>query len=143
MAEAVKKAVSTIGTILEFSADGTSWSKLCKIKSYPALGGSPEQIETTDLEDEVQTFVPGVQSVDAMEFGANYTLEAYKAVKAKEGQIGHYRLKMGAEGVDGVATWEGQHSVYVNEGEVNGVREMTISVTPSTKIEIGDAPVSE
>ena len=70
-------------------------------------------------------------------------MEAYKAVKAKEGQIGHYRLKMGKNGVDGVATWEGQHSVYINEGEVNGVREMTISVTPSTKIEIGDAPASE
>ena len=58
MADAVKKAVSTIGTILEFSTDGTAWSKLCSIKSYPALGGSPEQIETTDLEDEVQTLVP-------------------------------------------------------------------------------------
>ena len=54
----VKKALSTMGTILEFSSDGTSWAKLCTIKSYPALGGSPEQIETTDLEDETQTFVP-------------------------------------------------------------------------------------
>lgn len=142
MADAVKKAVSTIGTILEFSTDGTAWSKLCSIKSYPALGGSPEQIETTDLEDEVQTFVPGVQSVEAMEFGANYTLESYKTVQAKAGQEGQYRLKMGKDGADGVATWHGQHSVYVNEGEVNGVREMTISVTPSTKIEIGDAPVA-
>ena len=43
---------STINTILETSANGTTWEKLCKIKSYPALGGSPEQLETTDLEDE-------------------------------------------------------------------------------------------
>ena len=50
-----------------------------------------------------------------------------------------YRLKMGKDGVDGVATWEGQHSVYINEGEVNGVREMTISVSPSTKIDIAAA----
>ena len=41
------------------------------------------QLETTDLEDEVQTFVPGVQTMEAMEFTANYTLEAYTAVKAK------------------------------------------------------------
>lgn len=139
MAGAEVKAVSTIGTILETSADGSSWTKLCKIKSYPQLGGAPDQLETTDLEDESQTFIAGVQSQDAMAFTANYTLEAYTSVKAKEGTALKYRLKMGTDGADGVATWEGQHSVYINEGEVNGVREMTISVSPSTKISVGAA----
>ena len=141
MADATVKAVSTIGTILEVSSNGTTWEKLCKIKSYPALGGAPEQLETTDLEDEVQTFVPGVQSMDSMDFTANYTLAAYTAVKAKAKTPLKYRLSMGEDGVDGVATWDGQHSVYVNEGEVNGVREMTISVSPSTKITI-EAPAA-
>ncbi len=138
MADAVVKAVSTIGTVLEISEDGTTWTKLCRIKGYPALGGAPEQLETTDLEDDVQTFIPGVQSMDAMEFAAYYTLESYKAVEAKAMTALHYRLKMGKNGKDGVATWDGQHSVYINEGEVNGAREMTISVSPSTKIEITD-----
>lgn len=139
MADATAKAVSTIGTVLEVSSDGTTWEKLCKIKSYPALGGAPEQLETTDLEDEAQTFILGVQSMDSMDFTANYTLESYKAVKAKAMTDLRYRLKMGEDGKDGVATWDGQHSVYVNEGEVNGVREMTISVSASTKIELGEA----
>ena len=140
MADAVEaKAVSTIGTILEVSSDNASWEQLCKIKSYPALGGAPEQIETTDLEDEVQTFIPGVQSMDAMEFKANYTLATYTAVKEKAMTDLYYRLKMGKDGKDGVASWQGQHSVYINEGEVNGVREMTISVSPSTKIDIAEA----
>ena len=139
MADVTVKAVSTIGTTLEVSSDGITWEKLCKIKSYPALGGAPDQLETTDLEDEVQTFVLGVQSLDSMDFTANYTLETYLAVKAKEMTDLHYRLKMGKDGKDGVATWDGQHSVYVNEGEVNGVREMTISVSASTKIEIAAA----
>lgn len=142
MAEAqVKKAVSTIGTVLEFSENGESYQQLCKIKSYPALGGAPEQVETTDLEDESQTFVPGVQTMEAMEFGANYTLESYTAVKSKAGKPGYYRLKMGKDGADGVASWQGQHEVYLNEGEVNGVRAMTISVSASTKITIGAASV--
>lgn len=139
MANAEVKAVSTIGTTLEVSEDGTTWDKLVKIKSYPQLGGAPDQLETTDLEDESQTFIPGVQSVDSMDFTANYTLAAYTSVKAKEGKALKYRLKMGKDGVDGVATWEGQHSVYINEGEVNGVREMTVSVSPSTKISVGEA----
>lgn len=141
MPDVVVKAVSTIGTVLEVSEDESTWIKLCKIKKYPALGGAPEQLETTDMEDEVQTFIPGVQSMDAMEFTANYTLESYNAVKAKAMTALHYRLKMGTNGKDGIATWDGQHSVYINEGEVNSVREMTISVSPSTKINIS-APAS-
>lgn len=139
MASAIIKAVSTIGTILEKSSDGTTWTKLCKIKSYPALGGAPDQLESTDLEDESQTFVPGVQTMDAMEFTANYTLESYQSVKDTEGTPLYYRIKMGDAGADGVATWQGQHYVYINEGAVNAVREMTISVSPSTKIEVDEA----
>ena len=139
MAEVEKKAVSTIGTTLEVSENGTTWEKLCKIKSYPQLGAAPEQIEVTDLEDESQAFIPGVQAQDAMEFTANYTLEAYTAVKAKAGKNLKYRVKMGKDGADGVATWDGQHDVFINEGAVNGAREMTITVFPSTKISVGAA----
>lgn len=136
MANATVKAYSTIGTMLEVSEDNTTWEKLCPIQSFPALGGAPEQIEVTDLEDEVQSFIPGVQSMDSMEFGANYTLEAYTAVKAKENTPLYYRIKLGRNGAAGTASWQGQHSVYVNEGEVNGAIAMTITVSPSTKITI-------
>lgn len=136
MADAAVKAYSTIGTVLEISTDGTAWEKMCPIQSFPALGGAPEQIEVTDLEDETQTYIPGVQSMEAMEFMANYTYESYAAVKAKENTALHYRIKLGKEGKAGVATWQGQHSVFVNEGEVNGAIAMTISVSPSTKISL-------
>lgn len=136
MAEAKAKAYSTIGTMLEISEDGSQWTKLCPIKSFPALGGAPEQIEITDMEAESQEFIPGVQSVDAMEFGANYTLESYLAVKEKENKPLKYRIKLGKNGVAGTATWDGQHSVYVNEGEVNGAIGMTITVSPSSKVTV-------
>lgn len=139
MAAEKAKAYSTIGTILETSEDGSSWTKLVTIKSFPALGGAPEQIEVTDMEDETQTFIPGVQSMDAMEFGANYTLESYTAVKAKENKQLKYRIKLGKNGVAGTATWDGQHSVYVNEGEVNGAIGMTITVSPSTKVTVSES----
>lgn len=137
MAGVTAKAYSTIGTILEYSAEGTTWAKLCPIKSFPALGGAPEQIDITDLEDEVTSSIPGVQSLDSMEFTANYRLEDYEAIKAKENTPGKYRIKLGKDGAAGTATWDGQHSVYVNEGEVNGALQMTITVSPSTKIIVG------
>lgn len=97
---------------------------------------APDTIETTDLEDDVQTFVPGVQSLDQMEFTANYTPEAYTSIVATERTDGYYKLEFGTSGDEGYSafTWQGQHVVYVNGGDVNAVREMTIVVTPSTKI---------
>ena len=130
------KAYSTINTTLFFGVEVTNLAKLTKIKSYPDLGGSPDLIETTDLEDTQQAFVPGVISLDSMEFTANFTPDAYDAVYTQANTEGTYELRFGnVSDADYAAfTWEGQHVVYVNGGDVNGVREMTIVVTPSTAI---------
>ena len=131
---ATAKAYSTINTVLKAGSTASNVAQLCKIKSYPDLGGAPDTLETTDLEDEQQTFVPGVRSLDQMEFTANYTPENYAACKASANTEQYYELDMGENGAQGVFTWTGQHDVYLNGGDVNAVREMTIVVTPSSKI---------
>lgn len=128
------KAYSTINTVLKFGTAASSLTQLCKIKSYPDLGGAPDTIEITDLEDTSQTFVAGVQSVDQMEFTANFTPEAYTALKTNEGVDGYFELDFGQNGSEGKFTWQGSYSAYVNGGDVNAVRECTIVVTPSTAI---------
>jgi len=128
------KAYSTINTVLKYGATAANLTQLCKIKTYPDLGGAPDTIETTDLEDTMQTFVAGVQSLDQMEFTANYTPTDYDAVKTTERTAGYYQLSFGDSGSQGVFTWQGEHVVYVNGGDVNGVREMTIVITPSSEI---------
>lgn len=131
---ATPKAYSTIDTVLKAGSAANNVTKLCVIKSYPDLGGAPDTLETTDLEDVMQTFVPGVQSLDQMEFTANYTPEAYASVVATANTEQYYQLEMGTNGAQGIFTWTGQHSVYVNGGDVNAIREMTIVATPSSKI---------
>ena len=132
------KAYSTINTVLKCGAAGTTvtYTKLCKIKNYPDLGGAPETIETTDLEDTFQTFVPGVQSSDAMEFTANYNPTDYAAVVSAIATSGEnaYQLEFGDSGAQGKFQWTGNHSVRVSGGDVNGVREMVITIVPSSEI---------
>lgn len=68
-------AISTYKIFLMQSADGKStWEKLIDIKDFPDLGGTPEMLETTTLSDSMQTYIPGIQSLDALEFTSNYTL---------------------------------------------------------------------
>lgn len=128
------KAHNNIGTILKFGTSANSLSELCKIKSYPQLNGEREQIETTDLTDTSQTFVPGVQSVESMQFNANFTLTTYQSLKTNALTDGFFELDFASAGAK--ATWEGQYDVYVQEGEVNGLVEMTIVVYPSTVVTI-------
>lgn len=128
------KAISTIGTILKFGTSSSSLSELCKIKTFPQLGGEREQIETTDLSDDFKTFIPGVMSVESMTFSANFLVSTYTTLKTNALTAGYFELDFGASG--GKATWEGQYDVYVNEGEVNSAVTMTIVVYPSSKVTI-------
>lgn len=77
-----------------------------------------------------------VQSMDAMEFTANYTYTSFSAVKTLANTALYYRLTL-ADGSK--ATWQGEHTCWVGEGEVNGIIEFTISVAPSTEITIESA----
>lgn len=131
------KAYSTIGTVLKTAtSQAGSYTQLCKIKSYPDLGGAPETIETTDLEDTFQTFVEGVQSMDAMEFTCNYNPTDYAAVVNAIPSSGDiwYQLEFGSAGAEGKFQWSGTHSVRVTGGDVNAVREFVITVVPSSAI---------
>ena len=134
------KAHNNIGTILKFGTSANSLSELCKVKSYPQLNGEREQIETTDLTDTSQTFVPGVQSVESMQFNANFTLATYQSLKTNALTDGFFELDFASAGAK--ATWEGQYDVYVQEGEVNGLVEMTIVVYPSTVVTIAALPTT-
>lgn len=133
------KALSTINTVLKVGATGAAVKRVCSIKSYPDLGGDPEKITVTDLEDTDEASVPGVRSADDMQFTANYTKESYEAVLAVCGKQQIFELDFGADGADGKFSWSGQMSVKVNGGEVNGAREMTLTIVRDSAIKNSDA----
>lgn len=144
MPAATGKAYATIGTTLEYSTDGsTGWTELSKIKTFPALGGTPEQIDVTDMTDEISAFVLGVQQLDVLEFECNYSPAVFQSVQEQASKDLHYRIKLGKEGALGSATWQGQHTVRITEGEVNGSIGMTISCSATSKIAINTEPVAD
>ena len=133
------KALSTINTVLKVGDTGAKVARVCAIKSYPDLGGDPEKITVTDMEDTDEASVPGVRSADDMQFTANYTKEAHEAVLKVCGKQQIFELDFGADGVDGKFSWSGQMSVKINGGEVNGAREMTLTIVRDSEIKNSDA----
>lgn len=140
-------AISTYKVFLMKSTDGSTYEKLIDIKDFPDLGGSPEMLETTTLSDGMQTYIPGIQSLDALEFNSNYTKEDFDTLKALEGTEMSYAVWFGGTVTGGVVTptgsdgkfeFKGQLSVFPTGGGVNEVVGMTITIAPSTPITVGE-----
>ena len=128
-------AISTYGISLMYKAtDSDTYAKVIDIKDFPDLGGAPEMLETTTLSDNMQTYIPGIQTLDALEFSANYTLADFKKIKAMEGVDTAFAVWFGADGVDGKFEFTGRISAFPTGGGVNEVVGMTISIAPSTPI---------
>ena len=126
-------AISTYGIYLMHKVSG-EYEKLVDIKSFPDLGGAPEMLETTTLSDNMQTYIPGIQSLDGLEFEANYTKADFVKLKALEGKDEPYAVFFGEDGTDGKFEFNGGLSVFPVGGGVNEVVGMTISIAPSTPI---------
>ena len=136
-------AISTYKIFLMMKGSGSTYEKLVDIKDFPDLGGAPEMLETTTLSDKMQTYIPGIQSLDALEFTANYTKTDFTTLKALEGQEKEFAVWFGASesggtltpnGSDGKFEFKGQLSVFPVGGGVNEVVDMTITIAPSTPI---------
>lgn len=139
-------AISTYKVFL-MKKDAETYGKLVDIKDFPDLGGSPEMLETTTLSDKMQTYIPGIQSLDALEFNANYTKEEFAKLKALEGQELDLAVWFGGNeangtltptGDDGKFNFKGYVSVFVVGGGTNEVIGMTVAVAPSTPITVGE-----
>lgn len=139
-------AISTYKIFL-MQKKSSAWEKLVDIKEFPDLGGTPEMLETTTLSDKMQTYIPGIQSLDSLEFTTNYDLAEYKKLKQMEGTETEFAVWFGGmeagdtvtpTGSDGKFKFKGQLSVFPVGGGTNEVVDMTITIAPSTAISMDD-----
>ena len=120
-------AISTYGVTLKYGESNPQTA--IAIKDFPSLLGKRSSLETTTLQDDAQTFIPGIRSQsESFDFTANYDPAVYSALNNLTGdQSWSLSFSDGSN-----YTWKGAVSVSVNEGAVDAVVEMTISVSPST-----------
>lgn len=139
-------AISTYKVFL-MKKESEEWTKLVDIKEFPDLGGEPENLETTTLSDKMQTYIPGIQSLDSLSFTANYDFAEFKKLKELEGIDNEYAVWFGGTetagvltptGTDGKFSFNGQLSVFPGGGGTNEVVDMTISIAPSTPITVAN-----
>ena len=125
-------AISTYLATLKWGTDAATVAKVVSIKDFPDLMGEPHMLETTTLSDSAQTFIPGIKSMDIMNFTYNYTKADFEKVKQDEGKPLHYELEFS----DGSAfVWQGSHTATLAGKGVDEVIEGGIAIAPSTSVE--------
>lgn len=120
-------ALSTKGVKLAYGSASPQTEVV--IKSFPSIMGKRSALETTTLSDDAQTFIPGImQQEESFDFTANYDASVYSTINGlKDIQKCSLTFPDGSK-----YTWDGYISASVNEGDVDAVIEMTISITPSS-----------
>lgn len=128
-------AESTLHTYLKWGTSSSTLTKKVAIKDYPDLGSAPDMIDTTTLEDAMETQIMGIQKAPSLEFTCNYDYTTYKSVLDDANKDLYYGLYFGDEnGTAGKFTWQGQHSAYVVGKGKGEAREFKISIAASTTI---------
>lgn len=133
-------AISTIGTYLMKSADGTTYSKWLDIKDFPEIFGDPNNLQATTLSDKEHWYVPGVQdNAGVLNFTANYTATDFSTVKSAEGTEAFFAIWFGdnagtPDGHNGKFSFKGFPFAKLSGKGVDEVAEMVVGIVPSTKI---------
>lgn len=137
-------AISTIGShFMKGTGTGTlTWTELFKFKTDPTLIDAPELLDTTTQADHARTSIFGLASNDSKQFTCNYESSVYDNIKALEGQELNLSMWFGdtfdnatntytPTGSYGKFTGKGYLYVTPNGGDVNGVRDMTVTLAVS------------
>lgn len=135
-------AINTYQTYLMVSDDGSTYTNLLPIKSFPDLMQGPNNLETTSLSDAMKTYIPGLKDPgDALEFTANYSAADFAAVTALEDTEKYYAVWIGASGTPlapdgskGKFSFKGYAYATKNGAGTDEVQDMTVGIIPSTPI---------
>lgn len=131
-------AISTIGSHF-MRKNGATWEEIFRFKTDPQLVDTPEILDTTTQADHARTSIFGLASSEAKNFTLNYDATVYDSIKALEGTELDLSEWLGdtfdsstntytPTGSYGKFTGKGYLFVSLNGGDVNTVRDMTVTL---------------
>lgn len=100
-------------------------------------------LETTTLSDKAHTYIPGIEENEAKTFTLNYDKTLFDFLYGLRGTLHGFAVWLGGTesggtvtptGTDGKYAWGGYLDIYADAAGVNEVRNMIVTIAPSTVI---------
>lgn len=132
--------LASTGTKLEMAEVGsTDYVEVADVKTIPALGGAPQEIDVTTLSDNRVKQIEGIEAATTAAFSVQYKGPSWNAVHAKAGDRKQYNWRVTYP--DGMtATFTGSFTIQFGEAAVNGALTYTITITISDGPDMSDSP---
>ncbi|VDG18246.1 phage tail protein [Lactobacillus brevis] [Lactiplantibacillus mudanjiangensis] len=134
------QGLASTGTILEYAEPGgTDFKKVADVKTIPALGGAPQQIDVTTLDDNRVKQIEGIAAATTAAFSVQYKGPSWNAVHDKSGDRKQYNWRVTYP--DGMpVTFTGSFTIQFGEAAVNGTLTYTITIVISDGPDFADSP---
>lgn len=133
--------------LMMYNETNTTYEKLCDITGFPSMMGAPEGLDATTLSDPQRVYEAGIREIEAgLPFTANYNKTVFDSIDAEKEKNHKYSLWIGGTltgstmtptGSDGKFDVEGHLYPSLNEGGVNEIIGMTLTLMPSTAVTRG------
>lgn len=136
------------GTKLAYATSKSgSYSVLYGLQSTPDMGGDPEKVDVTNLNDGAKRYIKGIKEYGDLDFGFYYNsaddnpnvgesevAAAYSTLRALDAAGTDVWFKLTYPDGTGFM-WFGSVSVKRSSAEVNGALKFTLRTTPKTDFE--------
>ncbi|GHV97896.1 hypothetical protein lacNasYZ03_11720 [Lactobacillus nasalidis] len=127
---ATMEGLSSQGTKLEYSEDGTKYNEIPGVKTIPEMGGSPQTIDVTDLASTRQKSIEGLQQSQSLAFQCVYQGDNFKTLAALSGNKKQYKWRV-TFGDGTTATFTGSFVIKTDSFGTNAALSFTITITVS------------
>lgn len=128
------------GTKLEMAEPGsTDYQEVADVKTIPALGGAPQEVDVTTLGDTQTKQLEGIEAATSAAFSVQYKGPSWNSVHAKSGDRKQYNWRVTYP--DGMtSTFTGSFTIQFGDVAVNGALTYTLTVTISDGPNFADSP---
>ena len=121
------------------SGAGDTYTKIAGLQEFPDIGGAPEQIDITTLDDAMMHYMNGLKDVGTMEFTFLFDKQ--------DNASSNYQILCGLEDAGNVVSWEvklptgtkfhwdGEVSVTLSGAGVNAAVQFVANIGVATDIQ--------
>lgn len=146
-----KIQVATMGTKLEYSTDGTTWTRVYGLASTPDFGGEPNTIDSTTLDNtEYETNVLGLQPSNVLSYEINmmalikenkdiHNLTLIQALADRKTPV-HWKLTKASKVT---FTYDAVVKLQYNADEQSAIEKFTMYHSLKSKITVTIPEISE
>ena len=121
------------------SGSGETYTKIAGLQEFPDIGGAPEQIDITTLDDAMMHYMNGLKDVGSMEFTFLFDKQ--------DNASSNYQILCGLEDAGNVVSWEvklptgtkfhwdGEVSVTLSGAGINTAVQFVANIGVATDIQ--------